>query len=75
MYTLEPPRDIKIFLMKFSIFTGEKKSLYIARACFRNGVVVFTVNITGNSTKLQQKRTSNRICNGYIAAVANLRYF
>ena len=29
-------KNIKIFLMKFSIFASEKNSLYIARASFRN---------------------------------------
>ena len=32
---------IKIFQMKFSIFNGEKKSLYIAWVCFRNDVSGF----------------------------------
>ena len=48
-YSLEPPRrvptiyvlsknkkNIKKFLMKFSIFATEKKSIYIAWASFRN---------------------------------------
>ena len=34
--------------MKFSIFTGEKKSLYIAWASFRNG---FEISVTGKDMR------------------------
>ena len=37
MYALSKNnKNSKNFLVKFSIFTAEKKSLYIAWACFRN---------------------------------------
>ena len=42
MYVLrENIKNIKNFMVKFSIFTAEKKSLFIAWVCFRNDVSLF----------------------------------
>ena len=49
-------KNIKIFLMKFSIFTSEKKKLYIAWACFGNVAVMFfqSCNIISTSITLAE---------------------
>ena len=71
MYVLsENINKIKIIPMKFSNFSSEKKSLYIARASFHNAFCICTLHSKSTAAKVLLEQSNNLIrktcpCNVY----------